>query len=111
MAEPDSPPDSEESKDVAGSSPLAELFGDHPRTRIVSALAAAANPANPSRICESAGIDESTWYRHRDSLLAVGIIEKVGNAGNSPLYALTDSELSESVQTARALAGAELRDS
>ena len=103
------PNDAPSADDMVQRSPLATVFGDHAKTRIIRALSTAKRPANPSSIAEAARIDESTWYAHRDDLLDAGIIREAGKAGNSPLYELTDDERREAIHTLRALTGEELR--
>lgn len=52
--------------------------------------------ANPTRICEHAGIGRSSWYNCVDDLLLFGVIEQVDSAGNSPLYRVDmDDEIVE----------------
>lgn len=41
---------------------------------------------NPAAICERANVGTNAWYDNRDDLLDLGVVEHVGNAGNSPLY-------------------------
>lgn len=78
---------------LTANSPLVTLFGNHAKTRILHVLLAAAEPLNPSRICERAGFGSAhSWYSHKDDLLATGLVEQVGNAGNSPLYALVEDD-------------------
>lgn len=72
--------------------PLIRLFDDGPRIRILAVLIDAGQPLNPTSIVERAQIGERTWYNHKDELLATGIVEEAGQAGNSPLYALVDIE-------------------
>lgn len=40
----------------------------------------------PTGICVRAAISHDIWYEHWDALVAYGVIEKAGQAGNSPLY-------------------------
>jgi len=80
-------------EDLIENEPLVSLFGDHARTRILMALLDAyPKPMNPTAIVEKANISRQSWYRHHEGLLDAGIMEKVGNAGNSPLYALVDDD-------------------
>jgi hypothetical protein len=80
-------------EDLIENDPLVMLFGDHPRTRILMAmLDAYPQSMNPSSIVDRANISRQSWYRHQESLLETGLIKQVGNAGNSPLYALVGLE-------------------
>lgn len=71
---------------------LVSLFDDGPRVRILSVLLDAEQPLNPTRIQDRAEISAKTWYNHRDDLLDTGLVREVGQAGNSPLYAMPDRE-------------------
>ena len=52
--------------------------------------------ANPTRICEKAGVGRSSWYNCVDDLQLFGVIEQVDAAGNSPLYRVDmDDEIIE----------------
>lgn len=80
-------------EDLIENDPLVRLFGDHPRTRILMALLDAyPRSMNPSSIVDQAKVSRQSWYRHKDELIETGIMEKVGEAGNSPLYALVDAD-------------------
>lgn len=93
-------------------SPPAVLFGDHAKTLMLTALADAyPRGLNPTSIVENAGIgSRQSWYEYRDDLLAVGAIEQVGQAGNSPLYALADSPVGQAFKRAYEAGGANLRE-
>lgn len=98
---------------VLDSAPLLVLLGDHAKTRILRALLASyPRPLNPATIVESAGLGSRTsWYDHREDLLATGLVIQDGNAGNSPLYRLADDD--ERVRALRVLndrTGAALRE-
>lgn len=100
-------------EEVLESSSLHVLLGDHAKTRILRALLAShPRPLNPASIVESAGLGSRTsWYDHREDLLATGLVVEEGNAGNSPLYGLAEDD--ERVRALRALndlTGARLRD-
>ena len=73
---------------------LMMLFDTEAKVRIIIALLAKDGyPLNPSGIVEHAGLSNTkSWYDHRDDLLATGLVEKVGDAGNSPLYAINDDD-------------------
>lgn len=72
--------------------PLLRLFDDGPRARILAILLDAERPLNPTSITERAHIGERSWYNHKDALIETGIVDEVGQAGNSPLYAVPDIE-------------------
>lgn len=100
-------------EEVLSSSPLHVLLGDHAKTRIVRALLAShPRPLNPASITESAGLGSRTsWYDHRDDLLASGLVVEQGNAGNSPLYGLAeDDERVGALRVLNDLTGAALRE-
>lgn len=74
---------------VIRDSPLVVMFGTHARARIVMALLDAhPQPLEPASIVENAGLSRPSWYDNREELLASGLVEQVGQAGNSPLYGL-----------------------
>ena len=78
---------------LTADSPLVTLFGNHAKTRILHVLLAAPEPLNPTRICDRAGFGSAhSWYSHKDDLIATGLVEQVGNAGNSPLFALAKDD-------------------
>lgn len=72
--------------------PLIRVFGDTPRIRFLSVLLDATRPLNPTDIISAANVGRKTWYNHADALLETGIVEKIGNAGNSPLYATVNAD-------------------
>lgn len=93
----ESPPQSSKTAtsvaDVVENHPLVQLVGDHARARILVALYTAAEPLNPHRIVERAGLgSNSTWYRNKDELLETGLVVQSGNAGNAPLYRLAKDD-------------------
>lgn len=92
--------------------PLPQLFGDTAKTRIIRALLQSyPRRLNPNRIVEVAGLDSRTsWYNHRDDLLATGLVIEDENAGNSPLYRLADDDRVEALEVIRDLTAADLRD-
>jgi hypothetical protein len=72
---------------IVAESPLVEVLTPGAKVKILLALIRLrGEKLNPSGICERAKISYDTWYDHRDDLLAYGVIEEAGNAGNSPLY-------------------------
>jgi hypothetical protein len=78
---------------LTAESPLVTLLGTHAKTRILHVMLDAGEPLNPSRICDRAGFGSAhSWYSHKDDLLATGLIEQTGAAGNSPLFALAEDD-------------------
>ncbi|WP_162989876.1 hypothetical protein [Natronorubrum halophilum] len=49
----------------------------------------------PSAIYEYDGVSRDAWYRYHEDLEEVGVIERDGKIGNSPLYRLTETPLVE----------------
>ena len=99
-------------EEVLSSSPLHVLLGDHAKTRFLRALLAShPRPLNPTSMVEAAGLESrSSWYDHRDDLLATGLVVEVGRAGNSPLYGLADDdERVRALRVVNDLTGATLR--
>lgn len=94
-------------QEIVDGHPLVSIFGGHAKARIITALYTTSEPLNPDRIVDRADIGSSSWYNYRDELLAAGIIEKVGNAGNSPLYELTDDERRDAIDTIATKTGLE----
>ena len=107
---PERPPESYQ--EVLKESTMATLFGDHPKAMILNALLSAdPKPLNPASIAESAGISRQAWYDHREDLLATGLVEDQGQAGNSTLYGLPQGdERAKALRTVLELTGAELRE-
>ena len=79
-------------EDLIDSHPLLSVFGDTARPRIIATLLTAHEPLNPDRIVERSGVSTATFYNHIDGLLASGIVEQTGNAGNSPLYDIVEDD-------------------
>lgn len=99
-------------EEVVQGDPLIVLFGDSSKTRMVMALLDShPRPLNPSDIVENAALgSRQTWYDNKDDLLATGLIEETGTAGNSPLYGLVeDDERIEWLEKLRDFTGSELR--
>lgn len=95
--------------------PLIRLFGDHAKARMVVVLLSAhPRPLNPTDIIEQADLgSRKTWYDYKDELLATGLVEKTGSAGNSPLYGIAEdaADRLEWLEKVRDFTGAELRES
>lgn len=66
---------------------LSDVLGDHPKVRILTVLLSeSGRDLNPSEIARIGGIDRSTFYEHKDDLLAYGVMEQTRTVGNSPMY-------------------------
>ncbi|ERJ05118.1 hypothetical protein HLRTI_002917 [Halorhabdus tiamatea SARL4B] len=76
------------------SEPIVRLFDNPSNVRILVVLADAAGAAlPPGDIAEQANIDRSAWYRNKDELLELGVIEEAGEVGNTQTYRFaTDTE-------------------
>lgn len=101
------------SEELLQQRPLLQIFDDGPRARILAVLLDAERPLNPTAIVDRAEIGERSWYNHKDALLEVGLVEEVGQAGNSPLYAVVDVEDDRRVEWIEKVSdwtGAYLRD-
>lgn len=101
------------SEELLQQRPLLRVFDDGPRARILAVLLDAERPLNPTAIVDRAHIGERSWYNHKDALLEVGLVEEVGQAGNSPLYAIVDVEDDHRVEWLKKFSdwtGAYLRD-
>lgn len=85
---------------------LQQLFGDTPRVRILWALSRPGRqPLNASQIAETAGIDNSTFHRHKEALLETGLVTVADTPGGHDEYRLAeDTELVDGDERATALA-------
>jgi hypothetical protein len=86
-------------EDMIERHPLVQLFGSSVRAKVLVVLLDAEQPLNPSTIQERADINHQSWYdalqgREDDDLGLedTGMVKQVGNAGNSPLYAVPDAK-------------------
>jgi len=79
-------------EEMIADSPLAVLFGDHAKTRMLIALADAyPQPLTAADVVDNAGLgSRQSWYDYRDDLLNTGLVVQTGKAGNSPLYSLAE---------------------
>ena len=75
-----------ESSTFAEESALTDLFGDHPKTKILAALLSEARDVNITRIAELSGMSRSTVYKHVEDLQGLEIVEQTRKVGGSPLY-------------------------
>lgn len=72
---------------IVANHPLVELLTPRAKVKILVALIRLrGEKLSPSAICDRAAISSDTWYQNYEELLEYGVIEKAGNAGNSPLY-------------------------
>jgi DNA-binding transcriptional ArsR family regulator len=76
----------EEASPYAEHSALTDLFGNHPKTKILAALLSESRDVNVSRIAELAGVSRTTVYDHIDDLQQLGVVERTRKVGGSPLY-------------------------
>ena len=75
---------------------LIDLFGDHPKTKILAVLTAESRDINITRLAELAGSSRSTIYDHIDDLQELGVVEQTRKVGGSPLYQLNrDSDIAK----------------
>lgn len=80
----------------AEESALTDLFGDHPKTKILAVLLSEARDVNITRIAELGGMSRSTVYKHVEDLQELGIVEQTRKIGGSPLYQLNrESDVAE----------------
>lgn len=64
-----------------------DVLGDHPKTRILLALLTDPDrDYNVTDIARLADTDRATVYRHIDSLIEFGLIERTRKSGNAPMY-------------------------
>lgn len=78
---------------------LTDVLGDHPKVRIIAALLSQSRrDLNSSDIARLAGIERSTFYNHKDDLLAYGIMEQTRTIGNSPMFQINrDNEAAKTL--------------
>lgn len=73
-----------------------DLFGDHPKTKILAVLLGESRDVNITRIAEMGGMSRSTVYEYVDDLLDLGVIEQTRKVGGSPLYQINrDSDVAK----------------
>lgn len=72
---------------------LTDIFGDNVRTQLLEGLIDLyPESANVTDIVETAGVSRQTWYRHRDILIDMEIIEVDEEKGNSKMYKLREDK-------------------
>lgn len=75
---------------------LTDLFGDHPKTKILAVLLGEARDVNITRIAEMGGMSRSTVYEYVDDLRDLGVVEQTRKVGGSPLYQINrDSDVAK----------------
>jgi DNA-binding transcriptional ArsR family regulator len=75
---------------------LTDLFGDHPKTKILAVLTAESRDINITRLAELAGSSRSTIYDHIEDLQELGVVEQTRKVGGSPLYQINkDSDVAK----------------
>lgn len=86
--------DEVDQEDLLESEPIVRLFSNPSNVRIMVVLVdAAGGPLSPGDIADQANIDRSVWYRNKDELIELGMVEPAGKVGNSETYrARTDTE-------------------
>lgn len=100
----------ESTKERTEQHPFVKLLGNRTRAMIFVTLHDAPSPMNPNDIVDSAGFSRNAWYDNYEILEEYGVIDEVGQHGNSPLYALTDDdELVDALRKVADLAGARNR--
>jgi len=94
--------------------PLAAVFGDAPRVRVLSALLAADRPLAETDLLDRADLPREVWPAHRERLRAVGLIARTaasaadeGAHTSEPAYGLANTELARAVERVANLAGDE----
>lgn len=81
---------------------LIDLFGDHPKTKILAVLLSQGQDINITQIASLAGISRSTVYNHIDTLIELDVVEKTREIGGGGLY-----QINRRNETAKLLAQTE----
>lgn len=81
---------------------LINLFGDHPKTKILAVLLSEGQDINITQIASLAGISRSTVYDHIDDLIELNVVEKTREIGGGGLY-----QINRANDTAKLLAQTE----
>lgn len=88
----------DDSEPFAEQTALTDLFGDHPKTKILAVLIAESRDINITRLADQAGSSRSTIYDHIDDLRQLGVVEQTREVGGSPLYQLNkDSPVAKKI--------------
>lgn len=77
---------------------LVELFGNHPKVKILVSLLSKGHDINVSQIAVLAGTSRSTVYNHLDDLIELNVVEHTRNVGGSPMYQINrDSQVAKKI--------------
>lgn len=93
--------------------PFIELLTPESRAKIILAmLRVRGDELRPTDIYDAARISHDTWHNHKDILVdKYGIIDHVGEIGNSPLYSIQEeNELADLLETVIGAAAAKERE-
>jgi len=75
---------------------LTTLFGDGPRVKILTVLLAQGRDTNVTTIADLGGMSRNSVYRHIDTLIELGVVERTREVSGSPLYQIDrDSPVAE----------------
>lgn len=86
-ADPRTSASTDDRVDLVEDDALLQLLTPETKVRILLALSRVrGEKLNPTAICERANIGTNAWYDNRDDLLDLGVVQRAGHAGNSPLY-------------------------
>jgi len=72
---------------------LVDLFGNHPKTKILVSLLSERQDTNITHLAKLAGIHRSTVYEHIDDLLEIGVVEKSREVNGSPMYQINKDNI------------------
>ena len=88
-------PETEEtgSETFAEDTALVDLFGNHPKTKILVSLLSEQQDTNITHLADLAGIHRSTVYEHIDDLLKIGVVEQTREVGGSPMYQINKDNI------------------
>lgn len=93
--------------------PLIEVLTPESKVRIILALLRVPDGEfRPTDIYDRARISHDTWHKYKETLVdKYGVIEHVGNIGNSPLYQINEnSELVALIDSMIGAAGEQQRE-
>lgn len=65
---------------------LVDLFGNHPKVKILTSLLSEQQDTNITHLADLAGIHRSTVYDHIDDLIELGVVEQTREINGSPMY-------------------------
>ncbi len=93
--------------------PLIEVLTPESKVRIILALLRVPEGTfRPTDIYDRARISHDTWHKYKETLVdKYGVINHVGNIGNSPLYSINeDSDLVALIDSMISAAGEQKRE-